>query len=49
VESLTHMQCNRLLGAGRPREQRCHDLWALAHRAINLRPGPTATPTPATT
>jgi thiopeptide-type bacteriocin biosynthesis protein len=38
MESLTHMQCNRLLGADRPREQRSFDLWALAHRAINLRP-----------
>jgi lantibiotic biosynthesis protein len=38
VESLNHMQVNRLLGADQDSERRCRDLWTLAARAIARRP-----------
>ncbi|WP_177154903.1 lantibiotic dehydratase [Glycomyces harbinensis] len=40
LESLMHMQCNRLLGADRTKEETARELWALAHRAIRGRPAP---------
>ncbi|SDD68947.1 lantibiotic dehydratase [Glycomyces harbinensis] len=38
VESLLHMQANRLTGIDRDRERECRELWALAARAIANRP-----------
>jgi len=38
VDSLTHMQANRLLGLDRERERMCHRLWALTLRAVRGRP-----------
>jgi len=38
LESLLHMQANRLTGIDQDRERECRELWALAARAIANRP-----------
>ncbi|WP_281284536.1 lantibiotic dehydratase [Nonomuraea diastatica] len=44
VESLIHMQANRLLGADGERERNCFGLWGMAQRAIRGRPAKRSQP-----